>query len=229
MRRQLDRCREAVEQAALRAGRDAAEIQTIAVTKYADADVIEILFRLGVHDFGENRVQELLRKTDALAHCSGARFHLIGHLQRNKVAKALPRCASIHSVDSVRLVEEIRARIEARGDTVPDLYVEVNISGEARKTGAAMEETAAILESATQADSLRGALRGLMGMAPYSDDPEESRPFFRRLREMRDELQRRRLLPADAGLSMGMSGDFAVAVEEGATVLRIGSMLFEEE
>lgn len=234
LRANLSTCRRATENAAKRAGRDPAGISLIAVTKYVEPPVIRLLHQAGIRDFGESTVQGGDARSQELSDLEGARWHLVGHLQRNKVPRALQVFKSIHSVDSLRLIHELRSQAEKRHLPLPELYLEVNISGEPQKTGlpeAEVRNFLAVLKK-DERPSMSGTLAapivaGLMGMAPHGESPEESRPCFRRLRELRDALLGEGLLPRAAGLSMGMSGDFTTAVEEGATVLRIGSLLFE--
>jgi pyridoxal phosphate enzyme (YggS family) len=196
--------------ACARAGRPRTDVTLVAVTKYASARVAARLHDLGVADLGESRPQVLWRKADALPR--SVRWHLIGHLQRNKVDKTLPRAALIHSVDSVRLIEALAAEADRQSRDVP-LLIEVNLSGEASKTGL---DPAGLPEArAAVARHPRLHLRGLMTMAAH-DGPEAARPVFRRLRELGGPL-----------LSMGMTNDFEVAIEEGATHVRVGSALFE--
>lgn len=236
----LDRVRARIEASALKAGRDPATITLVAVTKYVGPEIVKYLYELGLRDFGESTVQELSSKASALGPLEGLRWHLLGHLQRNKVAKALRFARSIHSLDSERLLEEIVSQASRRGLSIPELWVEVNVSREPQKTGLAPESLRRLLETARSLllpssgagsgtpESLRPApLAGLMTLAPYSADPEAARPYFRLLRELRDASVAEGLLPPEAGLSMGMSGDFEVAIEEGATAVRIGSALFE--
>jgi len=218
----LARLRTEVARAAARAGRDAGSVQLVAVTKYAPAAATRILHELGVRDFGESTVQGLARKREELGPLPGARWHLIGHLQRNKVARTLELAAAIHSIDSTRLAAEVALQSRRRGLPVPELYVEVNWSGDPGKTGLLPAAVRSVL-AALAAEGL--AARGLMGMAPHSDDPEAARPTFRGLRQLRDALVEGGALASGAGLSMGMSGDYRVAVEEGATVIRVGSLL----
>jgi len=226
----LQRCRERIADAAKRAGRDPGDVLLVAVTKYVDADVNRLLYRAGVRDFGESTVQQAHAKRRQLEDLADARWHFIGHLQRNKVARALEFASTIQSVDSMRLVQEISVQSKKRGGSVPGLYVEVNVSGEAHKTGLPPTDLRGLLEVLRNGEVVetweRGVL-GLMTMAPHSDDPEEARPVFRKLSKLRDTLSQEGLLPETAGLSMGMSGDFSVAIEEGATVVRIGSLLFD--
>jgi len=219
-----------INAAAGRAGRNSEEVSLVAVTKYVDAEVNRLLYRAGVRDFGESTVQGADAKRQQLEDLPDARWHFIGHLQRNKVARALQFASTIHSVDSVRLVREIGEQGKKSGWTVPGLYVEVNVGSEARKTGlppADLRELLEMLRDGEVVSSWEREVLGLMTMAPYSDNPEDARPFFHKLSELRDTFSQEGLLPEGAGLSMGMSGDFPVAIEEGATVVRIGSVLFD--
>jgi pyridoxal phosphate enzyme (YggS family) len=224
----LRRLREQMARAAAGAGRAAGDVALMAVTKYVGPEIVRLLHKAGLRDFGENTVQQGCAKRQALADLEGARWHLIGHLQRNKVSRALESFHSIHSVDSERLLAEIGLQASRRSLPAPPLYIEVNVSREPRKTGLPEEALRGLLRFVGQENSLpRDCVKGLMTMAPYSTDAEEARPWFRRLRELRDSLVREGLIPEGAGLSMGMSGDFAVAIAEGATVIRIGSYLVE--
>lgn len=205
--------------AALRARRDPAGITLVAVTKTVGAGVFPALLAAGVRDVGENRAVAAVEKA---AHAPpGLRWHLIGHLQTNKARKAAALFDVIHSVDSARLASALDAELERAGRSM-DAFVEVN-SGEAQKGGLRAGDLAAFWEEVRELKRLRWA--GLMTMAPLLEDPEGARPHFRRLRELRDEWRGR--VNGLEGLSMGMSGDFEVAVEEGATHVRVGRLLFE--
>lgn len=208
--------------AARRAGRAPEEVGLIAVTKTHPAQSIEPLFELGQSAFGENRVQEALEKMEALA--GRGEWHLIGHLQRNKAALAAGRFALIHSVDSVRLIEELEKQA-AKRNVVQSILLEINIAGETEKTGAAPDELAGMLQSLSMAPHL--SAEGLMTMAPYDPDPEKARPHFARLRELLRAIGTRPGF-TPRHLSMGMSGDFEVAIEEGATLVRIGTAIMGE-
>jgi pyridoxal phosphate enzyme (YggS family) len=221
----LARVRERIRIAAERAKRDPAEVTLIAVTKYAPDEAVSLLGELGLHDLGEARPQQLVQRVSLVPT---ARWHLIGHLQRNKVKSMLPHAAMIHSVDSLRLLASIG---EASGQLSlrPRVLLEVNIAGEAQKDGFAIADLRSHWAELIAVPNVR--ICGLMTMAPLSEDAEASRSVFRRLRELRDELQRE---PATHGtdvslreLSMGMSGDFEVGIEEGATLVRVGSAIFE--
>lgn len=213
------RVRERAAAAALRAGRDPAAVTLVAVTKTVGAGVFPALLAAGVRDVGENRALAAVEK--AAGAPQGLRWHLIGHLQTNKARKAASLFDVIHSVDSGRLASVLDAELERAGRTM-DAFVEVN-SGEEQKGGLRAGELGAFWESVRNLKRLRWA--GLMTMAPMLEDPEAARPHFRRLRELRDEWRGR--VEGLAGLSMGMSGDFEVAVEEGATHVRVGRALFE--
>ena len=209
-----------IADAARRAGRDPAEVALVAVTKTTTPAVAALAFGLGAADLGESRPQELWKKAEAL---KVARWHLIGHLQRNKLDRTVPLVSLVHSVDSERLLDAIDAFGRKRGAPVRVL-LEVNCSREAAKGGFHPEDVPALADTLPTRTGV--AVRGLMTMAAYSDDPETARPVFHELRQLRDRLRAATGLPLP-DLSMGMSGDFEVGVEEGATLVRVGSTLFE--
>lgn len=222
LRERLERVRERITAAAQRAGRDPAEVGLIAVTKTHPAEAVQALFDLGQMAVGENRVQEFVAKYEALG--GRGEWHLIGHLQRNKAAQVAGRAALIHSVDSVRLIEELEKRAAQRG-TVQRLLLEINTGGEAQKTGAEPDEAPRLVEALGRAPHLRG--EGLMTMAPLVRDPEEARPAFARLRVLMEGLgPGENFTPRH--LSMGMSGDFEAAIAEGATLVRVGTAIMGE-
>jgi pyridoxal phosphate enzyme (YggS family) len=214
---------ERLRAACRRAGRERGEVTLVAVTKTVSAEVAAQLHGLGVADLGESRPQELWRKAAALP--ASVRWHLIGHLQRNKVERTLPLVCCVHSVDSLRLLRELEAQAASRPGGVEAL-LEVNASGEASKYGFAPEEVPALAPALAALRHVR--VTGLMTMAAYEEDPQRCRPTFVMLRRLRDRL-REALGPGHAlpRLSMGMSNDFEVAVEEGATLVRLGTVLFE--
>lgn len=221
--RNLERVRARIAAAAQRAGRAAGEVRLVAVTKSVDAVMLPLFCAAGLQDLGENRVQQLVARAAALPPGLAPRWHMIGHLQRNKVRALLPHCQYVHSVDSLRLAEELSSAAGRLGLRVEAL-LEVNVSGEQAKYGAAPEEAPRLLAAAAALPQV--TWRGLMTMAPYTDDPQAARPHFARLRALRDELIRAGAAPPECReLSMGMSGDFEVAIEEGATIVRIGSDL----
>lgn len=197
-----------------RAERDPADVRLIAVSKTHPPETIREAVAAGQLDFGENRVQEGLAKLDALGDAGDARIHLIGALQRNK-ARFAGRFASVQSIDSLRIAQAVDQRLDAP----LDILLEVNVAGEASKQGFAPDQLEAALAELAALPRLR--VRGLMTIAPLTDDAEQVRPVFRALRELRDALGLREL-------SMGMSNDYPVAIEEGATIVRIGRAVFGE-
>jgi pyridoxal phosphate enzyme (YggS family) len=220
IRERLDDVERRLRAACARAGRARAELTLVAVTKTVSVDTAALLPELGLVDLGENRPQELWRKTAPLP--VAVRWHLIGHLQRNKIEKTLPLVAMIHSVDSVRLLRALEEEA-ARQDRVMDVLLEINASGEAAKHGFAPNELPGLIPTVRQLKQVR--VRGLMTMAALQAS-EACRPTFGLLRRLRDEMAQQ--LGAELPhLSMGMSNDFEVAVEEGATLVRLGSVLFE--
>lgn len=219
----LAEVRSRITAAALRSGRHPDEIRLIAVSKTFDADHVRAAFEAGQRDFGENRVQEALQKIGETAEAQ-IRWHLIGHLQSNKVRKAVGPFAAIHSVDGVDLFDRLEhAAVEAGVDC--HVLLQVDLAGEATKFGAPPGEVERMLDLAQR--SQRVKVEGLMLLPPLLDDPEHVRPYFRRLRELRDGW-RAAGVPAGllAQLSMGMSHDFEVAIEEGATMVRVGTAIF---
>lgn len=215
-----------LEQAAKRSGRDPGDITLVAVSKTVGEDEVEQAYQLGLRDFAENRTQELERKAQALRHLPDIRWHMIGHLQRNKVKTVLPHAVLIHSADSLRLLNEIEKR-NPDGNRSSQVLLEVNISGEESKFGLSEDEAIGLVEKHRQWPNV--SIVGLMTMAPFVDNPEETRPVFSRLRQLRDRI--RESIPDGTDmkhLSMGMSNDYEVAVEEGATLVRIGTALWKE-
>lgn len=223
----IRRVRTRIADAARRAGRDPAEITLVAVTKTVPAHRVRIARELGVTDFGENRVQEAMEKIPLVfpEMTADVHWHMIGHLQRNKVRHAVPLFDLIHSVDSVRLAREIDKRAGQLGRRMPVL-IEVNIAGEASKYGFPPETVADAIPQ--MADLPHVVIQGLMTIAPITEDPAEVRPYFRQLRELRDRLAEQFPDIDWRHLSMGMTDDFEVAVEEGATLVRIGRAIFGE-
>ena len=214
--------RSRVAGSAARSGRSASDVTLVAVTKRNPADWARALVGLGQTDLGENYPQELWSKAEALAGLP-ARWHLIGHLQGNKAKKTLPMVRVVHAVDSLKLLYAL-ADLAADADDPPSVCLQVNTSGEEAKHG---WSPAGIARDAESIAACRGLpVVGLMTIAGYGTDDETARPSFVRLREVRDDLRRRTGLPLPH-LSMGMSGDFTSAVEEGATLVRVGSALFE--
>ena len=219
----LEVVRKRIAGAAARAGRDAAEIELIAVSKGRPVELIYEAAQAGQRVFGENRAQELRDKLEQVD--IDLEWHFIGHLQRNKVNMVVGKTALIHSVDSRRLLDAVAYRAADLGIT-QDILLQVNVSGEESKYGMEEEESFAILEAAL--DMREVEVRGLMTIAPLAAAGEEVRPFFRRLRELRDKLAGEYARAELDVLSMGMTQDFEVAVEEGADMVRIGTAIFVE-
>jgi pyridoxal phosphate enzyme (YggS family) len=217
----LSEVRGKIAAACARSGRNVQDVEIIAVTKTHGPEVVREAWDAGLATVGENKVQEAAWKKESSV--SGPSWHLIGHLQTNKVRHALETFDCIHSVDSLRLIDKI-ANVAADTGRPARILLEVNVSGEKSKTGMPAEELPSAVERALASGIW---LEGLMTMAPFSENPEDSRPYFRRLRELRDEMEKRFSVSLPR-LSMGMSGDYEVAVEEGATWLRLGTVLFGE-
>lgn len=200
----------------------------MAVTKTHPPERIREAYDAGLRIFGENRVQEFAGKAAALIDMTDAEWHMIGHLQTNKAAKAVELFSGIDSVDSVKLAEKVDTAARASGKKL-SILIEVNVGGEEAKSGVATDsrELEALLQAAPRLQAL--SFRGLMTVPPFTDDPESARPYFRKLRELRDAIAARRLpaISMDV-LSMGMSHDFAVAIEEGSTCVRVGTAIFGE-
>jgi pyridoxal phosphate enzyme (YggS family) len=218
----LEEVRARVAAACAKAGRRPEDVEIVGVTKTHGPDVVREAWEAGLRRFGENRVQEAAWKIPEGP--SGAEWHLVGHLQRNKVRPALELFSVIHSVDSARLLEQLE-RVADECGRRPEILLEINVSGESSKDGLKPEAVPEVLELALGCRNV--TLTGLMTMAPFCPDPEQARPVFARLREARDRWEREFGVGLP-NLSMGMSNDYAVAVEEGATWLRLGTVLFGE-
>ncbi len=223
---QLATIRERIEAAARRSGRNPADIALMAVCKTFPAEAILQAYAAGQRLFGENRVQEFADKFPQLAGLKDAEFHMIGHLQSNKAARAVEIFHAVDSIDSAKLAQRLNDAAQKLGKTL-DVLIEINVGGEEAKSGLAPDspEIDAILSQAPAWTNLR--IRGLMTVPPYTEDPEDARPYFRKLRELRDRLAARKLSSVKFDtLSMGMSHDFEVAIEEGSTCVRIGTAIF---
>jgi len=220
--------RERISQAADRVGRDPRGITLMAVTKTVAPERIREAYDAGIRVFGENRVQEFEAKVEKLRDLHGAEWHMIGHLQSNKSGKAAELLEHIDSIDSVRLAQRLNASASELGKKL-SLLIEINIGSEYAKSGVAAdsENLEGLLAIAPQLSSVD--VRGLMSVPPYDEDPERSHPYFRKMRELFDQIASRKL-PAIRMevLSMGMSHDFEVAIEEGSTCVRIGTAIFGE-
>ncbi len=208
---------------ALACGRSSDDVQLVAATKYVSLELTRQLFEAGCQDLAESRPQDLWPKAEALQDLS-VRWHFIGHLQRNKLARTLPVVTLLHSVDSLRLLEAVAQWADHQQRVVRAL-LEINISGDENKHGFLPSDASAALQAASQLPSMR--IDGLMGMAALEGGPDRARRDFAALRELRDCLQAEHPSASLRELSMGMSGDFREAIQEGATLVRIGSALFE--
>jgi pyridoxal phosphate enzyme (YggS family) len=222
----IARVQEKIRTAAARAGRDPGEITLLAVSKTFAAERIREAYQASIRHFGENRVQEFAGKVDSLRDLGDARWHMIGHLQTNKAGKAAELFSAIDSVDSLKLAEKLNDSAHTAGKKLAVL-IEVNVGGEAAKSGVPPDslELERLLAAAPQFDHLE--IRGLMTVPAFTEDPQEARPFFRKLRVLRDKIEDRKLSGARMDvLSMGMSHDFEVAIEEGSTCVRVGTAIF---
>lgn len=218
----LDYIYSKIKTAAVKSGRKPEDIRLIAVTKTVDADRIKKVYDCGILDMGENRVQELLEKYDRLD--KSCRWHLIGHLQTNKVKYIIDKVQMIHSVDSLDLVKEINSRA-AKMNKSMDILLQVNVSGEETKFGISPDEVYEFINSMPGYRNI--SLRGLMTIAPYAQDPEEIRPIFRKLYNIYIDIKSEKIDNVSMDyLSMGMSNDFEVAIEEGANIVRVGTGIF---
>lgn len=219
----IDAVREKIDRAAKSAGRRAEDVTLVAVTKTVDAEAAAKVMQAGVLDLGENRVQSFLDKYEVLG--DSPRWHIIGHLQTNKVKYLIGKVKLIHSVDSLHLAEEINKKARALG-VRQDVLFQFNISGEESKSGASAEEAEKIFEAISKLESL--SVRGLMTMAPLLAGESETKRIFAGLRELSQKIDGYKLPNVSMEhLSMGMSGDFEAAISEGATLVRVGSALFK--
>jgi PLP dependent protein len=222
----IARIRAVIRVASARAGRHPDDVSLMAVSKTVPPESVREAYAAGIRLFGENRVQEFAGKVDGLRDLADAEWHMIGHLQTNKASKAAELFAAVDSVDSLKLARKLNEAAAQFGKTLP-ILIELNVGGEAAKTGMDPQspELEQLLSSAPQLKHL--AIRGLMTVPPFTDDPEQARPFFRKLRELRDQIanQRRPAVSMDV-LSMGMSHDFGVAIEEGSSCVRVGTAVF---
>ncbi|MGA8271991.1 MAG: YggS family pyridoxal phosphate-dependent enzyme [Candidatus Sulfotelmatobacter sp.] len=220
--------KERMSAAARRAGRSPNDIALMAVSKTQPAERIREAYEAGQRLFGENRVQEFAGKAEPLRDLHDAEWHMIGHLQTNKAAKTAELFRAVESLDSLRLAEKLDAAARSLGKQL-DAFIEINVGDEAAKSGVAPDSPALeeLLAAAPRLEAL--VFRGLMTVPPFTDDPQGARPYFRQLRELRDGIAARRL-PAIvmSELSMGMSHDFEVAIEEGSTCVRVGTAIFGE-
>lgn len=215
---------ERITAACQRAGRKREEVTLIAVSKTKPISMLQEIYDLGIRDFGENKVQELAEKQDAMA--SDIRWHMIGHLQRNKVKQVIDKTVLIHSVDSLRLAEAIEAEA-AKKDITVSILLEVNVAKEESKFGFSVEEVLPAIIDISKLPHIR--VEGLMTIAPYVENPEENRMIFSTLRKLAVDITNKNLDNVNVSIiSMGMTNDYEVAIEEGATMVRVGTGIFGE-
>lgn len=213
-----------VAEACKRAGRSREEVTLIAVSKTKPLEMLEEIYGEGVRDFGENKVQEMCGKMDVLP--KDIKWHMIGHLQRNKVKYIIDRVSLIHSVDTYRLAEEINIQAKKHGIIVP-ILVEVNIAGEESKFGTSAEDAILLVEDISKLENVR--IEGLMTIAPYVENPEDNRLYFRKIKQLSVDITNKNIDNVSMKiLSMGMTGDYEVAIEEGSTMVRVGTGIFGE-
>jgi pyridoxal phosphate enzyme (YggS family) len=219
----VERVRERIAAACRRAGRDFEDVRLVAVSKTMPPELIRQAYEAGLRDFGENRVQEAAGKRPELSDLT-VTWHLVGHLQTNKAKPARELFHWIHSVDSLRLAQKLDQAAACTGERLP-ILLEVNLAGEATKSGVREEEVVGLVGQVGGLGTIE--VRGLMVIPPFFDDPEKARPFFRRLRELAQSIQARNLPNVSMQeLSMGMSNDFEVAIEEGSSIVRVGTAIF---
>ncbi|MBR1470953.1 MAG: YggS family pyridoxal phosphate-dependent enzyme [Lachnospiraceae bacterium] len=220
----IDSVQNRINAACMRVGRDPSEVTLLCVSKTKPLQMLQEAYKAGAREFGENKVQELTAKMPEMPE--DVRWHMIGHLQTNKIKYIIGKVALIHSVDTLHLAEEIEKQA-AKADCRQAVLVEINVAGEGSKFGTSdMGQNAELVRSISELPHLD--LQGLMTIAPYVDDPEENRMYFRKLREFLYSDAMRGYFPAQPILSMGMTGDYEVAVEEGATHVRVGTGIFGE-
>ena len=223
IRDRLTGVRARIAAAARSAGRDPSSVLLVAISKTFPIDLVREAYEAGQRDFGENRVQEALDKVAASSDLP-LRWHLVGHLQSNKARRAAQVCATIQSIDSVDLLRRVDAAAAETGVS-PELLIQIDLAGEATKFGVMPADAPPLFEAGSRLRAAR--LVGVMALPPYPETPEDSRPWFRRLRELRDGWLAAGVPAAMLGeLSMGMSGDFEVAIQEGATIVRVGTAIF---
>ena len=213
---------ENIKKACEKAGRDRNEVTLIAVSKTKPVEMLEEVYDTGIRNFGENKVQEMCEKMDVLP--KDIKWHMIGHLQRNKVKYIAGRTELIHSVDTYRLAEEINIQAKKKNIIIP-ILVEVNIAGEESKFGTSAEDAMLLVEDISKLENVR--IKGLMTIAPYVEDAEENRPYFRKIKQLAVDIANKNIDNVSMEiLSMGMTGDYEVAIEEGATMVRVGTGIF---
>lgn len=213
-----------IQAACDRAGRNRKEVTLIAVSKTKPVSMLEEAYEAGTREFGENKVQEMMDKYEVMPE--DIHWHMIGHLQRNKVKYLMGKSYLIHSVDSLRLAEEISSQ-SVKHDVTTDILIEVNIAGEESKFGTSRDEAIQLVTDAAKLPNIH--ICGLMTIAPFVDDPEDNRIYFKQIKELSVDIEEKKIDNVDMRiLSMGMTGDYEVAIEEGATMVRVGTGIFGE-
>ena len=213
-----------IQAACLRAGRKREEVTLVAVSKTKPVSMLEEIYNENIRHFGENKVQELCEKFETMP--KDINWHMIGHLQRNKVKSVIDKATLIHSVDSIRLAETIEQEA-AKKDIIVDILIEVNVAEEDSKFGLKIDEVLSMIETISAFPHVR--IKGLMTIAPFVDDPEENRPVFAQLRKLSVDIANKNIDNVSVEiLSMGMTNDYQVAIEEGATIVRVGTAIFGE-
>lgn len=224
LKENLQKVEENIEAACKRAGRDHKEVTLIAVSKTKPVEMLQEIYDEGIRCFGENKVQELTEKMPAMPQ--DIEWHMIGHLQRNKVKYIAGKVALIHSVDTYRLAEEINIQAKKRNIVIP-ILVEVNIAHEESKFGTTEEDAVLLVEEISKLENVR--IKGLMTIAPNVSDPEENRPYFKKIKQLSVDITNKNIHNVSMDiLSMGMTNDYTVAIEEGATMVRVGTGIFGE-
>mgnify|MGYP004601030977 FL=1 len=224
LKENLQKVEENIEAACKRAGRDRKEVTLIAVSKTKPVEMLQEIYDEGIRCFGENKVQELTEKMPAMPQ--DIEWHMIGHLQRNKVKYIAGKVALIHSVDTYRLAEEINIQAKKRNIVIP-ILVEVNIAHEESKFGTTEEDAVLLVEEISKLENVR--IKGLMTIAPNVSDPEENRPYFKKIKQLSVDITNKNIHNVSMDiLSMGMTNDYTVAIEEGATMVRVGTGIFGE-
>lgn len=224
VRENLETVRGILRDSCERAGRAESDVTLIAVSKTKPLELVREAYEAGARDFGENKVQDLLDRIEAMP--ADINWHMIGHLQRNKVKYIVGKVALIHSVDSLRLAEEI-SRESVKQNVETDILIEVNVAGEESKFGVSVEETAPLVEEVSKLPGVH--VRGLMTIAPFVENAEENRQYFRKLKQLSVDIESKNIDNVSMTvLSMGMTGDYSVAIEEGATYVRVGTGIFGE-
>lgn len=222
LKENLEHVQENIKKACEKAGRSTDEVTLIAVSKTKPVEMLQEIYDQGIREFGENKVQEMCSKMEVMP--SDIRWNMIGHLQTNKVKYIVGKTSLIHSVDSLHLAKEIQKQA-VKNDVICDILVEVNIAGEETKFGTSRDEAIALVEEIAKLDHIR--IKGLMTIAPFVDDPEDNREYFKAIKQLSVDIAAKNIDNVSMNvLSMGMTGDYIVAIEEGATMVRVGTGIF---